>query len=531
MGAALNRIAGAVVAATLLAGCLSLSDAPVDPALKLDIVKRNGGDCFSALKSVDLQRASVQDLQRALSKSEITSVELVDAYLARIEALDPKVNSVQTIARDVREQAAALDRERAAGLIRGPLHGIPILLKDNIGTADMPTTAGSIALANNTPPVDATLVARLRAAGAIILGKVHLSEFANWVSLTMPNGYSSLGGQVVSPYTGGDPSGSSSGSGVAGAMAFATATIGTETSGSILGPSHNASLVGVKPTVGLVSRAGVIPLAANFDTPGPMARNVYDAAAVLSAIAGPDPKDRWTSEAGEHLPARGDYTANLSGSALEGARVGYDPGFTDQVFKDALADLERLGATLVPMRSDPNADLVGASEYPLIFNEFKFGINRYLAEEAGPGLPVKDLTEIILFNREHPDKVKYGQDLLIASDASEGDGASADAKAAPVIAADRAFVDALFARDDLDVIVGPGLAYVASGAAAGYPTVIVPSGFKETIPIGLSFLGPAWSEARLLGYAYAYEQGTHRREVPTVVNPALLVGVCGVSPR
>jgi amidase len=489
-----------------------------------------GSDCLSTVNGIDLQTATIPDLQAALASGQVTSVQLVDAYTARIAAFDaagPRLNAVRDLSATARPQAAALDAERAAGHVRGPLHGIPVLLKDNVGTADEPTTAGSIALAGNVPPVDATLTARLRAAGAIILGKTNLSEFANWVSLTMPNGYSSLGGQVVNAYTGGDPSGSSSGSGVAGSMALAAAAIGTETSGSILGPSDANSLVGVKPTVGLVSRAGVIPLAANFDTPGPMARTVTDAAAVLSAVAGADPRDPATAASEGHLPPGGDYLAGLAPNALEGVRLGYDSSYNnDPIFVAAKADLTRLGAVLVPYRSSPNLDFAGEIELALIPNEFKFGINDYLAHEAGPGLPVHDLTGIVQYNQAHPQQVKYGQDLLIASDATPGDGTVAAAGAVPVITADRAAVVALFATNHVDALIGPSLAYVALGAAAGYPTVIVPAGYRAREPVGLSFFGPAWSEPRLLAYAYAYEQASLRRVPPTAVNPSLTVGVC-----
>jgi amidase len=522
----LERFGPLACAALLLtAGCAAPASVPASGTSPAP----GPADCLDDVHGLSLQRAAIADLQRALARGQVTSVELVDAYAARVAAFDqggPHLNSVQAISPAARAHAAERDAERAAGHVRGPLHGIPVLLKDNVGTDDQPTTAGSIALAGNLPALDATLTARLREAGAIILGKTKLSEFANWVSLTMPNGYSSLGGQVVNAYTGGDPSGSSSGSGVAGSMAMAAATIGTETQGSILGPSDANSLVGLKPTLGLVSRAGVIPLAANFDTPGPMGRNVEDVAAVLGGIAGPDPRDPATAASAAHLPPGGDYAAGLSGDALDGARLGYDPGFRDPIFLRALDDLARVGATLVAITSDPDADNVGAAEIPLIFNEFKFGINRYLSTEAGPGLPVRDLTGIILYNQQHPDRVKYGQDLLVSSDATPGDGTAADAAALPVIAGDRAFADALFARDDLDALVGPGLAYVATGAAAGYPTVIVPAGYDGRDPEGLSFFGPAWSEQRLLGYAYAYEQGSHRREPPTAIHPALLDGVC-----
>ncbi|MCA1813432.1 MAG: hypothetical protein LC624_05720, partial [Halobacteriales archaeon] len=257
----------AVAIVLLVAGCVvpsaSLAPAAASPGTA-------EADCLAVVNGVDLHHATMPDLQGAMASGTLTSAQLVDAYAARIAAFDnagPAVNSIREVSPTARAQAQASDAVRASGHAR-PLEGLPILLKDNTGTNDEPTTAGSIALALNHPPADSTVAARLRAAGAVILGKTELSEFANWVSLNMPNGYSSLGGQVINAYTGGDPSGSSSGSGVAGSMAFSAGAIGTETSGSILSPSNANSLVGVKPTVGLVSRAGVIPLAANFDTPG-----------------------------------------------------------------------------------------------------------------------------------------------------------------------------------------------------------------------------------------------------------------------
>lgn len=509
-------------------GCIGTTQVPGDLPLAPSVAVPTA-DCLGVVGDLDLHRATIVEIGRALSDQRVTSTELVDAYVARIAAFDdggPKLNSVQGISATARAHALELDAERAAGKIRGPLHGIPILLKDNIGTNDQPTTAGSIALEKNIPPDDATLTKRLRDSGMIILGKAQLSEFANWVSLNMPSGYSSLGGQVVNAYTGGDPSGSSSGSGVAGSMALATITIGTETSGSILSPSNANSLVGLKPTLGLVSRAGVIPLAANFDTPGPMGRNVADVAAVLGAIAGPDERDAATATSSAHLPPNGDYTTGLTVDALKGVRLGYDASFTGPLFLRALDDLKRLGAEVVPIQPNNDLDSVSLLEIGLIPNEFKYGINDYLAKQAGPGLPVKDLTEIILFNQEHPDKVKYGQDLLIASDATPGVGPLADVSAVPAVAASRKVADDMFERDDLDALIGPNAPYTGLGAAAGYPTVVVPAGYNGTRPQGLSFFGPAWSEARLLAYAYAYEQGTMRREPPTVVNQTLLAGVC-----
>jgi len=524
----------------LAPGCFGAlqGQAPASPTPQ---ASTEGGDCLATVGGLDLQSATLAEIQDALAAGRVTSVQLVDAYTARIAAYDaagPKLNSVQMVNPHAREQAAALDAERAAGHVRGPLHGIPILLKDNVGTNDEPTTAGSIALANNTPPLNATLTDKLVAAGAIILGKTHLSEFAQWISLNNPNGYSSLGGQVVNAYNMGDPSGSSSGSGVAGSMAFAAATIGTETQGSILGPSDANSLVGVKPTVGLVSRAGVIPLAASFDTPGPMARHVADAAAVLSAVAGPDPKDSATADAASHLPPGGDYRTALTADALKGKRIGYDPNYNDAVFLRALDDIKKAGATLVQVTTSASApaggasaqgDTVGTSELGVIPNEFKQGINDYLAHEAGPGLPVKTLADIIAYNNQHPDKVKYGQDLLQASDATPGDPTFSLATATAAQRAAQSYDDALFAQNGLDAIAGPSLAYYQMGAEAGYPTVIVPAGYNGHNPEGVSFFGPAWSEAKLLGFAYAYEQASHRREAPTVVNPELVKGVCGAA--
>ena len=274
-----------------------------------------------------------------------------------------------------------------------------------------------------------------------------------------------------------------------------------------------------------MSRAGVIPLAPSFDTPGPMGRNVADLAATLGPIAGPDERDPATAASAGNLPLGNDYAALLSTDALRGARLGYDPRFEDEAFRQSLADLERLGAVLVPIEGNDLA-AVSVTELGLIPNEFKAGLNRYLAEEAGPGLPVKDLTEIIAFNQRHPDKVRYGQDLLVASDASPGVDALNAPSALPTILASRRVADDAFAKDDLDALIGPNAPYTSLGAAAGYPTVVVPAGYEDGEPQGLGFFGPAWSEARLLSYAYAYEQGTMLRQPPHVVRPALLDGVC-----
>jgi amidase len=493
-------------------------------------------DCLATLRGVDLLTATVPQLDRAMAADRFTSRQLTQAYLRRIRAFDHgavKVNAIRAFTTDALKQADASDARRRQHKLRGPLDGIPIILKDNVGTRDAPTTAGSIAFKGNIPKHEATIVAKLRAAGAVILAKTNLSEFANWVDLSMPNGYSSLGGQVVNPYNGGDPSGSSSGSGAGEALGYAALAIGTETSGSILSPSDVESLVGIKPTVGLVSRHGVIPLAQSFDTAGPMARDVTDAAYLLQALAGRDANDAPYDEAPGGPPVRPDYVSGLKPGALRGARLGYStndiPGGNQGiVFKRALADLKRAGATLVETDTLSNTSLEGLTELSEIPNEFKYGINTYLATEAGPGLPVKNMNDIVVYNQQHSDKVKYGQSLIIASDATPGvyDEPSAIASRTATIEASRYAIDSVLRDNQLDAYLTPGASYANIGAAAGYPTVIVPGGLAGNTPMGIGFLGSAWTERSLLTLAYDYERVSHRRVQPTTVNPALTDKVC-----
>jgi amidase len=480
----------------------------------------NDRDCLRLLRGIDLQQSTGADLQAALAARKLTSVDLVDAYLARIAAFDAsgsKLNAIREINPTARAQAAQLDAERRAGRVRGPLHGLPVLLKDNVGTIDQPTTAGSIALEGSIPLRDAFVTQRLRDAGAVILGKTNLSEFANWVSLNMPNGYSSLGGQVLGAYDLGDPLGSSSGSGVAGAMAFSAFTIGTETSGSIISPSVVGSLVGVKPTVGLVSRAGIIPLSPSFDTAGPMTRNVTDAAAVLSAISGPDPRDDAT-----HGVSGKDYLAGLKPDALRGVRLAFaeddsPSGAAGAAYAAALDKLRALGATLVPVRSLGATGNVGLTEIAAIPNEFKASLNQYLATEVRPGLRVRTLSEIIAFNAQHPDKVKYGQDLLQVSDATPGNATLGVIQSGVTRVASRAGIDVALAEAGATGLVTYGTTRVNLAAAAGYPTVTVPIGYDpDTLDrLALTFHGTGFSEDKLLAYAYAYEQATKVRRPPT----------------
>jgi amidase len=482
-------------------------------------------ECRRTVAGLDLQTVTIPQLQKALASGKTTSKELVQAYLARISAYDGHVNSIRTLNRDALKIAGKLDAERKAGRVRGPLHGIPVLLKDNINTTDMPTTAGSIALKGSIPLAKATITTKLEKAGAIILGKTNLSEFANWVDLSMPNGYSSLGGQVRNAYTFGDPSGSSSGSGVAGSMAFATGTVGTETSGSILSPSEANSLVGIKPTTGLLSRFGIIPLAPSFDTPGPMTRNVTDAAIMLGTMAGVDEKDERTGDSGD---APSDYTKFLKTDALKDVRLGYSPDDLDSqgMFQKALTVLEKQGATLVETDNLSNTSLVGLSEIGLIPNEFKASLNQYLAEQTPDSLRVRTLSDIIAYNEKHPDEVKYGQNLLIASDATPGVYHPVSAEA--TIQSSRATIDATLLADDLAAIVAPGNTYANISAAAGYPTVVVPAGYtgEGRNAFGLSFLADGFSEPRLISFAYDYEQATKLRVPPTVANEALVPKGC-----
>lgn len=489
--------------------------------------------CQDLVRGIDLQSATIADLQDAMAKGQLTAVDLVDAYYARFLAFDengPKLNSIQVFNPAAQDTAKQLDDERKAGKVRGPLHGIPIMLKDNVGTNDMPTTAGSIALAANLPRDDATIVARLREAGAIILGKAQLSEFANWVDLSMPSGYSSLGGQVLNAYDWGrTPSGSSSGSGVLTSMALSAASIGTETSGSILSPSNANSVVGLKPTMGLLSRAGIIPLAENFDVPGPMVRHVYDAAAMLGPMVGTDPKDPETVASNGRLPPGNDYVRPLSTDALKGVRLGY-VGAGGPVFEEARKTLQGLGAEVVQIQSN-QLTAASTAEIALIFNEFHAGINDYLLNtprQKPLDILAPELAAIIAYNHQRPDKVRYGQNLLIASEANAGNKVQADALAVGVVAAARAAADKMFDDHRVDAIIGQNAPHTGLGAAAGYPTLTLPSGYTGggNVPVGLSFFGKAFTEPKLLAYAYAYEQASLKRVPPTETNPKNLEGVC-----
>ncbi len=487
-----------------------------------------------------IEEATIEQLQAWMKSGRYTSVALARMYLSRIHALDkagPRINSVIEINADALSIAVAMDRERRAGRVRGPLHGIPMLIKDNIDTGDrMMTTAGSLALAGAPAPKDAFVVERLRAAGAVLLGKTNLSEWANWRSPKSSSGWSGRGGQTKNPYAlDRNPCGSSSGTGSAVAANFAAAGIGTETDGSIVCPSAATGLVGLKPTLGLVSRSGIVPIAHSQDTAGPMTRTVADAAAVLSAIAGVDPADPETREAQGHIT---DYTKFLDANGLKGARIGvarkkftgYSPA-TDRVFERAIADLRRLGAEIVDPADIEHAGEYDASEIEVLLYEFKADLNKYLATRTG--VPVHSLKDAIEFNAKNKDREMpyFGQERFIASEAK---GPLTDEAYRKALEKNRRLsregIDGVLKKHRLDAIVMPtgGPAWTTDlvngdhflgdsstpAAVAGYPNITVPMGYVYGLPVGISFVGPAWSEGKLLRLAYAWEQGTRHRRPP-----------------
>ena len=473
------------------------------------------------------------ELQSAMQDGRLTSARLTDRFLQRVEAYDrsgPRLNAVLEVNPQAREIAEARDRERASGGTRGPLHGIPVFLKDNIATADrLHTSAGSLALRDCIAPRDAFLVTRLREAGAVILGKANMTEWANFMTTGMPAGYSSRGGQVKNPYGESlSPGGSSSGSAVAVAAGLCTVAVGTETSGSILSPASWNSVVGIKPTLGLISRSGIVPIAASQDTAGPFARTVADAAILLGAMTGVDTVDRATPASRRH--ARRDYTEFLSATGLEGARLGVPRAvFFERlaaaeapVIEAALQALGGLGASLV----DP-ADIATAREVTdfrsdVMLYEFKRDLNRYLGG-LGEASPIRSLRELIRFNETRPrEMLRFGQVLLLAAQATTGLGTATYrlSRAEDIRISRTEGVDQVMARERLDALVFPGWTGAAIGAKAGYPSVIVPAGYTaEGAPVGVTLLGRAWSEPTLLRLAHAFEGATRHRRQPASVAP------------
>lgn len=498
----------------------------------------DAGEAAGTSAAIDVVELDVAEASRRMAAGELDSRQLTQAYLDRIAAIDdagPAINAVIELAPDALAQADALDAERAAGQVRGPLHGIPVLLKDNIDATGMVNSAGSLALARHRPADDAFLVARLRDAGAVILGKTNLSEWANFRSSRSTSGWSSRGGQTRNPYAlDRNPCGSSAGTGAAIAASLATVGVGTETDGSILCPSAVNGLVGLKPTVGLVSRDGIIPISISQDTAGPMARTVADAAALLTVLAAADPDD----PAGAAADGKtADYLAGLDRNALSGKRIGvlrqamgYHPD-VDVATEAALDALREAGAEIVDPVEITTWRQWGGAEFEVLLYEFKDGLDTYLADS---GAPVASLEALVAWNRDNADRAMpfFGQELFEQALAKGPltDVAYLDARAkARRLAGDEGLL-ALLRDKQLDAVVAPttgpawptdpvlgdhfsGAGYGVA-AVAGTPSVTVPMGHVRGLPLGLSFMGPAWSEAELLAMAYAFEQATLARRPP-----------------
>jgi amidase len=499
-----------------------------------------GADAF------DMDEATLADLQSAMASGDLTSRSLTETYLARIETVDATLRSILETNPDALEIADAMDAERRSGSVRGSIHGIPVLVKDNIDTADrMKTTAGSFALGDVKPARDAFVVGQLRDAGAVILGKANLSEWANFRSTRSSSGWSARGGQCRNPYDlDRSPCGSSSGSGVAVSANLCAVAVGTETDGSIVCPSSVNGIVGIKPTVGLVSRSGVVPVSHSQDTPGPMARTVADAAALLSALTGADERDAATASA----RAERDYTAFLDPDGLRGARIGVArklAGFNDRVdrlFENALAAMRELGAELVDPADITHTDELEDPELEVFLYEFKADLEGYLGS-LGPSQPYRTLADLIAFNTEHADVEMpfFGQELFEKA-AEKGpltEPAYLDALATCRRVSRTEGIDAVMDEQRLDALVAPSNApawrtdyangdhYVGGNstpaAVAGYPNVTVPMGFAFDLPIGISFMGRAWSERTLIRLASGFEHASlHRR--PPKVEPMLARG-------
>jgi amidase len=535
----LHQSAQAAVAATVapLAASASSAAALASPPPELALAS------LPPTKDLDLSERTIADLQAYLQSGQSSSRSLCQQYLARIAELSakgPAINAIIELNPEALAIADALDKERKAGKLRGPLHGIPVLIKDNIDTGDhMQTTAGALALAGHRASQDAFVAKQLRAAGAIILGKTNLSEWANFRSTHSASGWSSRGGQTHNPYVlDRTPSGSSAGSGAAAAASLCAAAVGTETNGSIVSPSSCNGLVGLKPTVGLVSRTGIIPISATQDTAGPMARTVRDAALLLGALAGPDPADRATQVAtAPQKPV--DYTRLLRPEALKGQKLGVEKSHlasqtaAGELLRQAVAVLKAQGATVVEVDVRTPTQPIGEAEFDVLLYEFKDGVNKYLAQTKAP---VKTLADVIAFNKTNAAKAMPFFQQEILEQAEKTDGLASDkykAAVRKVVDTSRAALDAALKTDGglaaivaittgpaacIDLVngeYGTGPGYSGPAAMAGYPHLTVPMGYVHGLPVGLSLVGAPYKEAELLALGYAYEQATKHRKVPT----------------
>lgn len=470
----------------------------------------------------ELVEITIPQLQAQMKSGKLTARRLTEMYLERIKQIDTKTRAVLEINPDALAIADQMDKERKRGKVRSMLHGVPILIKDNIDTADrMLTTAGSLALVDApTPKEDAYVVQRLRKAGAVIIGKTNLSEWANFRGNRSISGWSGRGGQTNNPYfLDQNPCGSSSGSGVAVSANLAAAAVGTETNGSIICPAVTNGVVGIKPTLGLISRSGIIPIAHTQDTAGPMARNVTDAAIMLTGMVGRDKRDAITAAADKN--ASKDYTKFLDKDGLKGARLGLVMQYTTrpelkEFYKPLIEALHGAGATLVDVTFTPDYGKIADDRTNVLKYEFKTDLNKYLAAR---GAKHKTLEDLIKFNEENKDRelVKFGQELFIDSQKKGDltDKAYIDALARIKKATRDDGIDAVMAKDNLDALVGPTTGTSWSIAAvAGYPYMTVPVGLRENMAMGMSFFGKPFTEPQLIKYAYAFEQKTKGRVTP-----------------
>ncbi len=502
-----------------------------------------------AVVTPELEEITLGELQDGMTSGRWTARSIAEGYLGRIDAIDkrgPAINAIIELNPEALAIADAMDRERKAGHVRGPLHGIPVVIKDNIDTADrMATSAGSLALAENHAARDAFVAARLREAGAVILGKTNLSEWANFRSTHSTSGWSGRGGLTKNPYVlDRNACGSSSGTGSAVAANLAAIGIGTETDGSVVCPSSASGLVGIKPTLGLISRAGIIPIAHSQDTSGPMARTVRDAAILLGALTGADERDPVTVSS--RTKGHSDYTRFLDAGGLKGARIGVARqyfGFndaTDKLMKEAIALIKSLGATIVDPANIKTNGKFDATENDVLQYEFKTDLNTYLAG-APAAVKSRTLADLIKFNEEHraQEMPFFGQEIF---EQSEKRGPLTDKKYRDALAKNHRLartegIDATLAKHKVDAIIaptgGPVWAtdlvngdhftggYSSASAVAGYPHITVPAGLAFGLPVGLSFFGGAWSEPALIKFAYAFEQGSKARQKPRFLATAV----------
>ncbi len=505
----------------------------------------NAAPAAAGVADQELDEITVGELQQGMRSGRFTSRSLTDAYLGRIDAIDkrgPAINAVIELNPDAMAIADAMDRERKDGKVRGPLHGIPVLIKDNIETADrMHTTAGSLAMAENIAQHDSFVAQRLRDAGAVIIGKTNLSEWANYRSAHSTSGWSARGGQTRSPYVlDRNPCGSSSGTGSGIAANLAAAGIGTETDGSVVCPSSSAGLVGIKPTLGLISRAGIIPIAHSQDTAGPMARTVTDAAILLGVLAGADERDPITLRS--RGKAHADYTKFLDPNGLKGARIGIARkyfGFNDHVdrlMKGSIDVIRKLGATIVDPADIATTGKFDDTENDVLSYEFKADLNKYLAG-LSPNVRTRSLADLIRFNEENRDREMpyFGQELF---EKSQARGPLTDQKYRKALAKNRLLtrtkgINAVMKKHKLDALIAPTGGpvwptdlingdhftggYSSASAVAGYPHITVTAGLVFGLPVGISFIGGAWSEPKLIALAYAFEQATKARKKPRFI--------------